>query len=555
MPQFERSFQQYADIASSQHRPLPQAPGIPLLDRDSQAVYVVTLHDVALSAQRDTAWLAALYRLADARQVVLVHFGDLAGLRLLDPRFTLLHLPHYSPQTAQIAAEALFGASDWQGTLPLSAGEIWPSGTGELARADRLRRTRPEEAGIASRKLVKIDSIVADAIRKKVFPGCQIAVASQGKLVYSRSFGHQTYDKKAAPVRPTDLYDVASLTKIAATTLAAMHYFDTGELNGDAPLDSLLDLEADADIRLLNLQQVLTHQTGLQANLPIAPYILVAANIRPNCRGFFCNRPTSKYTVTVASKFFFSQAARQALLSNIYELKPTKRRDYRYSDANFVLLQKVLERHSGQPLNILAETLFYKPLGLERTCFKPRERFPLRHIVPTEKDDKWRKQLVHGYVHDEAAGLLGGVAGHAGLFSNAEDLAVLFQMMLNNGTYGGRRYLSQETIAQFTSADYGNHRGLGFDKPRPKNELRVPKAASASTFGHTGFTGTCLWADPEEELLYVFLSNRINPSKSNTRIFQEKTRERIHKALYDALRTHRPRWPVLDVLPDGLRWV
>ena len=223
---------------------------------------------------------------------------------------------------------------------------------------------------------------------------------------------------------------------------------------------------------------------------------------------FFCKNSDDVYSIQVADQFYLKKEIQDSIWQNLNKVK-VRRTKYKYSDVNFVLMQRLLETKSKGSLDQLAAQHFYTPLGLRNTFYKPLEKRKKDSIIPTEKDEKWRQQQIHGYVHDESAALFGGVAGHAGLFSNAEDLVILLQMLLNEGTYGDRSYLNPETIELFTEARHGNHRGLGFDKPHSSNRSGRAYEINSSAFGHTGFTGTCAWVDPANDLVYVFLSNRV----------------------------------------------
>ena len=259
-----------------------------------------------------------------------------------------------------------------------------------------------------------------------------------------------------------------------------------------------------------------------------------------NCNQYFCTELKEEYNIQIANQMYFNRNWVDSLWNNVESLTPKRRGRFRYSDVNFNLIQRFVEQKTNQPLNDYLENNFYKSLNLRRTAYRPLERFDATHIAPTEKDDRWRKQLLRGHVHDESASLLGGVAGSSGLFSNANDLGVLFQMLLNGGDYGEQKYVKESTIQKFTTANYGNHRGLGFVVKGRRGANSLSSSASRKTYGHSGFTGTCVWVDPDNDLIYVFLSNRIHPNKANTKLYRNQVRRRIHDVIYKALDTYEP---------------
>jgi CubicO group peptidase (beta-lactamase class C family) len=280
--------------------------------------------------------------------------------------------------------------------------------------------------------------------------------------------------------------------------------------------------------------------------MPIAPYIMDRRANNTDCEGYFCVEAREPYTIRVADQFYFDGRYVDSIWKAVHRLPVQPRRGYRYSDVNFMLIQRMIEEKTGTSLDELVEREFYGPLGLRHTAFNPSGRFDPARIAPTQNDLRWRHQLLHGSVHDETAALMGGVGGNAGLFSSAEDLAVLFQMLLNGGQYGGREYLKPATIELFTSDGHGNHRGLGFDKPYRTNQTSRAAGAPAESYGHTGFTGAAVWVDPTEDLVFVFLSNRVHPNARNSLLFRLNVRSRIHQVVYDALGTYAETIPELE---------
>ena len=322
-----------------------------------------------------------------------------------------------------------------------------------------------------------------------------------------------------------------------------MKLYEEGAINPNARLRNQMALPRTSRLRNLTVKKLMTHQSGLQPHMPVVPYLLYRDMENADCSRYFCDHPSDTFAVQVANAFYFDKRYIRKIQEDVNRLRPRNR--YRYSDVNFILMQQLVEEKAGAPLDSFTAAHFYNPLGLQHTGFRPLLWKDSSEIVPTQYDRRWRHQLIHGYVHDETAALFGGVAGNAGLFSTAEDLAVVFQMLLNGGTYGGERYLESKTIEYFTSARHGNYRGLGFDKPEAKTikSGKFPEQIGKAAFGHTGFTGTCAWADPDQGLTYIFLSNRIYPDTKNRKLFEKRVRERIHQVIYDALDTYVPEMP------------
>ena len=279
----------------------------------------------------------------------------------------------------------------------------------------------------------------------------------------------------------------------------------------------------------------MSHTSGLPAGLPIRRFTNYQSKRRKVGKydKYFQPKKDSLYSIQVAGGFYLRNDYLDSLWqdSKLIEMSPAK--EYEYSDANMILLQQAIDSINRQPIDSFLQRVYYERLGMQNTAFRPRERFEEDRLIPTEYDARWRGQLLRGYVHDPTSALLGGVAGNAGLFANAGDLAILFQMLLNGGTYGGERYLSPRTINTFTRTQ-GAHRGYGFDK-QPGGPYIIAESASPRTYGHTGFTGTCVWVDPDEDLIFIFLSNRIHPKANNWKLKQQRIRQRIHQAVYDAL--------------------
>ncbi len=472
-------------------------------------------------------------QIAEQTKNILVNFGSPYALKLFSHNEGILQAYEDGASFQKIAAQGIFGAFTINGELPVSIKKHYHAGEGiKTGSINRLQYTLPERVGISSDSLNKgIDSLAKRAIEKKATPGCQVLVAKEGKVVYNKAFGYHTYDRERR-VKTTDIYDIASITKITATMLPIMRLYDIGRISLKDSLGQYLAMDIDSMKADLTLKEILTHQAGLEAWIPFYKYTLTEEGF---CDSNYCYEPNSFFRIKVANNLYLQANYTDSIWRMINESKVEGRGNYRYSDLGFFYMKKLVEKLIQVPFKDYLDKNFYKPLGLTKTVFLPREEFSLKNIVPTEDEDNFRNQLIHGYVHDPAAAMLGGIAGHAGLFSNANDLAKLMQMLLNGGKYGDKRYFSWPTVQQFTSQQYeDNRKGLGFDKPETDPDKLSPASdlASAKTFGHTGFTGTCVWADPKHDLVYVFLSNRVHPNRENRKLISMDFRTNIQREIY-----------------------
>jgi CubicO group peptidase (beta-lactamase class C family) len=400
------------------------------------------------------------------------------------------------------------------------------------AEAYHLGYAEPHTVGIDPDKLKKIDAIVEEAIREGATPGAVVMVLKDGKIVFNRAFGHHTYDKEV-PTQSSDIFDVASVTKIFATTIAAMRLVDQGKLDLDATVGTYLsELKSlHPDKAAIKVRDLLTHRAGF---IPFIPFFLKIKE------GDYSNEASTRYPIKVADHFYLGGDFYKDVMWKLMMDSPLKTQGkYVYSDISMYVLKGILERIVQQPLDAYVDEQFYKPLGACSMGFCPLDRFAEERIVPTEDDTHFRKQLLKGYVQDPGAAMAGGVSGHAGLFATAYDLAILSQMLLNGGSYSGRQYIKPETVKKFSSRQSeDSRRGLGFDCWDPESKEGYPcQLASPETFGHTGFTGTCVCIDPEHRLVYIFLSNRLYPSPDKNKLMKLNIRPRIHDVIYEAIGT------------------
>lgn len=437
----------------------------------------------------------------------------------------------------EVSAELIFGAIDSQGKLPVSINQEFPVNHGiEFEKINRLGFTAPENVGMSHEILSQIDKIADKAISQKMTPGMQILVARRGKVIYQKSFGYKTYDT-TEKIDNSNLYDVASVTKIVATLPIAMQLFDHKKVQLDSKLSDMLPVFSNSNKKDINFKELLSHNAQLQPWIPFYKETLDSLK-----------KPDLKYYNTLFSEQFSKQVAQNLYLKNDYQdtlfkkiidSKLLEKKEYKYSDLTFIILKEFIEKTYKKPLNDLSKQNLFTPLGMNNTMFNPLQVFKNEQIVPTEIDDYFRYSLLQGHVHDMAAAMQGGVAGHAGVFSNSMDLAKMMQMYLQKGNYGGVQYITNATFDTFNTChfcDTGNRRGLGFDKPQLGKEGPTCGCVSKSSFGHTGFTGTMVWADPETEIVYIFLSNRTFPNANATnKLSKENIREDIQKIIQNAI--------------------
>ena len=436
--------------------------------------------------------------------------------------------------TQHAAADLLESKIVSMGKLPVSVCDFKP-GDGIIHGG-----VRPAQAPqAASGKLAAIDSIVNDAIARKAFPGCVVMAIHKGNILYNKAFGNFAYDS-LQPMSLESIFDLASLTKTSATTVSIMKLYEQGKLDLNKHLGNYLPIVRGTDKASLRIDDILLHQAGLVPFIAFYRETIDTATGIPN-PAIYSEKKKPGFEVRVAENLYLRNDWQDTIMSRILASPVSKQKKYVYSDNDFIFLGKIVEELSGMPLNEYVEKNFYRKMGMRTTGFKPRAEFAVSKIVPTESEAHFRRQLIRGDVHDEGASLFGGVAGHAGLFSDGFDLAMLYQMLLNGGEFNGQRILKEETIKYFTAYHSDiSRRGLGFDKPEKDNNKRPEPyptlSASPQTFGHTGFTGTCVWVDPKDDLIYIFLSNRVYPTRNNRVFGQLNVRPKIHEVLYSVVR-------------------
>ena len=434
-------------------------------------------------------------------------------------------------------AQLIFGAIPAKGKLPVSISPDYKVGDGFfLNNKYRLSYGLPENVGVNSKKLAKIDSIVNIALDNKMTPGLQLLVARKGKVIHHKAYGFQTYQKNDS-ITKTSVYDLASLTKILATLPLFMKLEETGVVLLKEELSDLLPDLKGTNKDTIQVVEALSHFGRLKAWIPFYIKTLDSVTLKPS-NTYYRKQKDAAFTIKVADEFYLRKDYKDSIYKEVVDSELREKQEYKYSDLPYYFFQKYIEEFYNSSLSELSANQFYKPLGANYTGFHPLQRFPKREIVPTEFDSIFRGQEIRGYVHDQGAAMLGGVGGHAGLFSNANDVAKIMQLYLNKGTYGGHEYLYSSTLDKFNTCYYceqENRRGVGFDKPQLKEVGPTCGCVSMTSFGHSGFTGTYAWADPEEEIIYIFLSNRTYPDATNRKLIKEDIRTKIQSLIYEAI--------------------
>lgn len=485
-------------------------------------------------------------KLNSETDLVFCLFDSPYTLKALDGYDHLICAYDNSEYAQKLVPSAIFGGIPTNGRIPVNISENIKFGHGVATRSlNRLTFSIPEGAAMDSRVLKKIDDIAHEAIQDQATPGCQILVARNGKIVFEKSYGYYTYDSMK-PVDDYTIYDIASITKVLSTMQALMFLEERGFIDLDKKISVYLPELRGTNKEHMIIRDILTHQAGLWPYLPFWKRTLEDSFLASR---LYKGYPESGFNYQVSEGLFTTEAMQDSLWTWVKSSKlrdkiARKPYDYKYSDMGYYLLKKMIEQIINQPIDEFLQQNFYDPMGLTTLGYLPLCNFPLSRIAPTERDDYFRNTLVYGMVHDQGAALCGGVAGHAGLFSNAIDLAKMMQMHLQDGTYGEVGFFQPGTIERFTQKQYEtNRRGIGWDKPAvgepngPTSEFASPK-----TFGHTGFTGTAVWADPEFDLIYVFLSNRIHPDANNSKLIKNNIRTRIQDVIYESIWSYEQRF-------------
>ncbi|MCW1734467.1 glycoside hydrolase family 3 N-terminal domain-containing protein [Anaerorudis cellulosivorans] len=554
--EFQRMLKKYDNIRTFQ---LSDTKGLEEIEKQVSDcnLLILSIHG-AQNTEDET-----LQKLIKSKNTILVFFTspyELEGYKTsIENAQAVVLAQDNNPAAAKSAAQGIFGGIPLKGKLQVSAANF-PLNTGIETTKTRLAYNLPEEVGIRSETLAGIEEIAREGITNRAYPGCQILIAKEGVVIYEKSFGKFEYGISSVVTDET-VYDLASVTKATATLPAVMKLYDQKKIQLQDPLRKFVPETRGSNKANITIRELLFHESGIA---PFIPYYTSAIDKNSYVGPLFgsksetypayyagawgrtdyrfrsdliSNQLSDTFDMPVAKDMYASKKMHDVLLKDIIDTQLGSRGKYTYSCLNFMLLKEAIENISGEDLNTFVQENFYRKLGASTTTFQPIRYLSINDIPPTENDPFFRKQLVRGYVHDEGAALFGGISGNAGLFSNANDMAKIYQMWLNEGKYGGERFLSKETVRLFTTTKSNvSRRGLGFDKPDPQNPKASPcgKKTPSSVYGHTGFTGTCFWVDPENQLIYIFLSNRVYPSRTPNKLSSMEIRERIQDEIYNA---------------------
>ncbi len=502
---------------------------------------IVSLHGMSQFASKNYGLTESTKNFIEAlsreTRVVLVLFGNPYSAKFFEKTNSLLVAYEEDDEVEDLAAQALFGAFPIRGKLPVTASEAFKGGTGIVTESlQRLGYGLPEEVGMSAEKLKKVDGIVEEAIAAGATPGAVVLVSRQGKVIFQKAYGSHTYDKNATETKKDDIWDLASITKVAASSISLMKLQEQGKFSVDDPVEKHLHEFAGTNKKGIPLIDMLTHRARLTPWIKF--YEKTISSRQKPLPDFYQSKKSDAHPLPVAKDLWLKAGYPDVIWQEIKDSPLLDSKSYKYSDLGFYIAGEIVKRLSGRPIEDYVQETFYQPLGLQTMTYRPLEKFPLDRIPPTEEDDYFRDRRIQGYVHDMGAAMLNQATGHAGLFSDANDLAILMQMLLNKGTYGGKKYLSPETIYFYTSRCVDcTRRAIGFDmlQKNTKFENNLSEKASDETYGHLGFTGTAVWVDPKEDLIYIFLSNRTYPTMRNNKLGNMNTRVLVQDAVYEAI--------------------
>lgn len=517
-----------------------------LKNESPSTIFLISLHNMSrFSSSRfglNLQEIELINRWAADHRVILAVFGNPYSLSYFDNVETVIMGYNDEEMTHKAVADALFGKESFRGRLPVTASPISAFHQGvTTSSTETLQFGLPESVGIDGQFLHrKIDSLVEAGLFEEAMPGCQILVAKNNQIVFREAYGYHTYEKKRA-VEINDLYDLASITKVVGATAAIMKLYENGRLSLDDPISNYLPEAVGTDKANLTLRNIMAHRAGLRSWIPFYQATLDKEKESRPSSVYYRNEKNDKFGLQVNEDLYLRTDYADSIFQIILDTPLRKSNGYLYSDLGFILISKIVQNVSGKSLNKFLHDEIYAPLNMVYTQYQPSLFFPTHKIVPTEEDTYFRYGRVHGYVHDMGAAMLNGVSGHAGLFSNVDDLAIFFQMLLNQGEYGGERIFQPGTIREFTSRHpKDKRRGIGFDMKTmdvPDSKTNMAPLASNETFGHYGFTGTAAWADPAYGLIYIFLSNRTYPDYPNrpNLLNLHNYRQNIQNAIYESM--------------------
>lgn len=492
------------------------------------------------------AQLKMIEKLCGPQRVITLFFGNAYALKYFNriENSAALAVAYHDTRLAQeLAAQMIFGAVPASGRLPVTIDSRFKAGQGvDVKKNGRLKYTLPEEVGISSATLTrKIDSLARQGLDSSAYPGCQVLIAKEGKVIFHGCYGHPTFDQKEE-LKPDMIYDWASVTKVVGPLPALMKLVDAGKFDLNRKMSFYYPDFVNTNKQDILIRDVLTHQARLK---PGVAWKSILAKDDELQKQVFKTDPPSEQAIRISEALYMDEKHLRSILDEIKNSPLLPRKKYEYSCLGFLVFPPIIESLTHTPFEAYLKTNFFRPLGATTVTYNAYKHFPPDRLVPTEEDDYLRMELLRGFVHDETAALLGGVSGNAGLFGSINDLAKIFQMYLQNGFYGGERYISEKTIREFTRTQFPgsmNRRGLGFDKPLINNRQAAPgrsypaREVSPSSYGHSGYTGTFVWADPDNQLLFIFFSNRVYPTRANNKIFSLNTRFAMQQVIYDCIR-------------------
>ena len=482
-----------------------------------------------------------LNKIAKNKKIILTLFTSpysLNQLKNLSNFESVLIAYQNSKISQEIAGQIIFGAIPSSGKLPVSIMKsIYNYGDGiQTKKLNRLSYGLPESVGVSTDKLIKLDSIANYAIKSKMTPGLQLLVARKGKVIYNKTFGHHTYEN-INNVNYDHLYDLASLTKILVSIPLLMKMVDEGDITLDSKLQDILPRYKNSNKASITLKEMLSHFAKLRPWIPFYKSTLDSVAKYKNPQ-FFRLKKSVDFPIQISENIFLRADFTDSINNRILKSELLENREYRYSDLPYYMIKELIESHYDKSLDSLIKNYFYNKIGANYSTYLPLNHFDKASVVPTEEDNYFRFERVHGHVHDMGAAMQNGVGGHAGLFSNANDVAKIMQMYIQKGNYGGYQFIESKTFDAFNKCYYcknDNRRGIGFDKPQLNEDGPTCGCVSMESFGHTGFTGTITWADPEDEIIYVFLSNRTYPDSSNNDLLDNNIRTEVQRFIHEAI--------------------
>lgn len=516
----------YAKVTSFSAARYENAPELLKLEDDLKFfnTIIISIQDLETTKPK---YINFINSLAKTKSVIVALYGQQTNLVPFDSLSApIIWTQDESIQSATLIPQMIFGGIAASNKLTRNISGKYLAGSGYTTVVTRLKYTVPEDAGVNSDNLREIDNITAEAIAARAAPGMVVLVAKDGKVIFNKAYGTHTYG--GPPDKVTDIFDLASITKITATTPMVMRLAEQNKLKLDTNIGAYIALARPTAMNEIPVRDVMLHQAGF------IPYIAFHDGVKATDHS---PDSSAAYPTKVADGYFIRKDYfKDVMWPQMLNAPIRTRGKYVYSDISMYVMKDIVEHISGEPLNIYTAENFYAPLGMQTAGFLPRNRFSRDQIIPTEDDTYFRKTLLVGYVHDQGAALVGGVSGHAGLFASTNDMAIMYQMFLNKGTYGGQTYFKPETVENFTAQQSNvSRRGLGFDRWDPNLAKKYPSStASSQTYGHTGYTGTAVWVDPARGLVYVFLSNRVNPSVTN-KLVSMGIRSRIQDVINKAI--------------------